>query len=103
MYGPSYKVQSPLCSADGQTLFPDKASILNRCSEHLQTLFSATHTVHNLAIFRIPQQPVLTELDEAPTSEETVMTLKQLKSGKAAGVDRIPPEIWKHGGPALHS
>lgn len=31
------------------------------------------------------------------------MALKQLKSGKAAGVDRIPPEIWKDWSPALHN
>ena len=28
--------------------------------------------------------------------------IDQLKSRKAARVDGIPPEIWKHGGPALH-
>ena len=26
-----------------------------------------------------------------------------MKSGKAAGVERIPPEFWKSGGSALHS
>ena len=30
------------------------------------------------------------------------VALDQLKSRKTAGVDGIPPEIWKHGGPALH-
>lgn len=39
VYGPSYQVQSRLRSADGQTMFTDKASILNRWSEHFQTLF----------------------------------------------------------------
>ncbi|XP_051638488.1 uncharacterized protein LOC127468897 [Manacus candei] len=38
-YGPTYQVQSPLLSTDGQTLLTDKTSILNRWSEHFQTLF----------------------------------------------------------------
>ena len=35
--------------------------------------------------------------------EELTKAIEQLKSRKAAGVDGIPPEIWKYGGPALHS
>ena len=42
------------------------------------------------------------ELDESPHLEELTKAIDQLKSRKAAGVDGIPPEIWKHGGPALH-
>lgn len=30
-------------------------------------------------------------------------SMVQLKSGKAAGIDGIPPKIWKDGGPALDS
>ena len=37
-----------------------------------------------------------------PTLEETT-NIKQLKSGKAAGGDGIPAEIWKHGRQTLHS
>ncbi len=46
---------------------------------------------------------MITELDVAPTLQETEEAIKQLKSGKAAGVDTIPPEVWKNGGPALHT
>ena len=35
--------------------------------------------------------------------KETTKAIKQLWSSKAAGVDRIPPELWKDGGPSLHS
>ena len=103
VYGPSHQVVSPLRSTDGQALLTDKASILNRWAEHFQTLFSADRTVNDSAIQQIPQQPVKTELDKAPTLQEVIKAIEQLKSGKAAGVDGIPPEIWKHGGETLHS
>ncbi|CAM4573391.1 unnamed protein product [Leuciscus chuanchicus] len=44
-------------------------------------------------IDHIPQPPVKTELDVAPTLQETEEVIKQLNSGKAAGVDAIPPEL----------
>ena len=63
-------------------------------SEHFQALFSANRTVQDTAILHIPQQTVKPELDELPTLEETTKATKQLKSGKAAGGDGIPAEIW---------
>ena len=103
VYGATFRVQSPLRSADGEALLTDKASILSRWSEHFEELFSANRTVQDSALLRVPQQPVKLELDEFPTMVETTKAIEQLKSGKAAGVDGIPPEIWKHGGPALHT
>ncbi|XP_063615913.1 uncharacterized protein LOC134789136 [Penaeus indicus] len=103
VYGPTHHVQSPLRSTDGQALFTGKTSILNRWSEHFQVLFSADRVVQDSAVLRIPQKPVIVELDELPSMEEVSKAIEQLKSGKAAGVDRIPPEIWKDGGPTLHS
>ena len=35
--------------------------------------------------------------------QELIKAIEQMKSGKAAGVDGIPPEFWKSGGPTLHS
>ena len=102
VYGPTQQVQSPLRSSDGQVLLTDNASILARWSEHFQTLFCANRTVQDTAIDRVPQLPLKEELDDPPTFEELIEAIEQLKSRKAAGVDGIPPEIWKHGGPALH-
>ena len=102
VYGPTHQVQSPLRSSDGQNLFTVNTSILAHWSEHLQTLFSANRTVQETAINRVPQLPPIKALDEPPTLEELTVAIDQLKSRKAAGVDGIPPEIWKHGGPALH-
>lgn len=42
------------------------------------------------------------ELDDFPTTEETIEAIKQLKCGKATGVDGIPPENGKHGEPVLY-
>ena len=35
--------------------------------------------------------------------KEITKVIEHLRSGKAAGVNRIQPELWKEGGPALHS
>lgn len=102
VYGPTHQVQSPLSSSDGQNHFTDNTSILARWSEHFQTLFSANRAVQVTANNRVPQLPPIEALDEPPTLEELTEAIDQLKSHKAAGVDGIPPEIWKHGGPALH-
>ncbi len=103
VYGPSYQTLSPLRSADGKELLTEKDSTLNCWSGHFYTLFNASRSVQEPAIDRVLQQPVKTELDVAPTLQETEEAIKQLKSGKAAGVDTIPPEVWKNGGPALHT
>ena len=50
-----------------------------------------------------PQQPFKAELDELPSVKEITKTIEQLKRGKAAGVNGILSELWKDGGPALHS
>ena len=46
----------------------------------------------------IPQRPIHEDLDRPPTVQETLKAVKQLSSGKAAGSDGLPAEIFKHGG-----
>ena len=79
-----------------------RTSILARWSEHFQTLFRANGAVQETAINCVPQLPPIEALDERPTLEELTVAIDQLKSRKAAGVDGIMPEIWKHWGPELH-
>ncbi|XP_037801318.1 uncharacterized protein LOC119596220 [Penaeus monodon] len=95
VYGPTHHIQSHLCSADGQALFTDKTSILSRWSKHSQALISTDRVVQDTAVLHIPQKPVIMELDELPSMEKMSKAIEQLKSGKAAGVDGISPEIWK--------
>ena len=103
MYGPTHQARSPLRSVDGRGLLKDKTSILSRWSGHFQELFSADRVVQDPALLRIPQLPVKVELDELPSMEELIKAIEQMNSGKAAGVDGIPPEFWKSGGSALHN
>lgn len=70
-------------------------------SEHFQTLFGTNRTVQETAMLHMPQLPVKEDLDEVPSIKEVNRAIQQLRSGKAAGMDEIPPEIWKHGGLAL--
>ena len=70
-------------------------------SEYFQYFFNADGIVQNPAVLRISQQPFKVELDELPSLKEITKAMEQLKSGRAAGVDRIPPELGR-GGPALH-
>jgi len=39
--------------------------------------------------------------EEEISKEEVRRVVKELKEGKAAGVDGIPSEMWKHGGGEL--
>lgn len=89
-------------SLNGQVLFADKASILHCWTGHFQVLFRADHTVQDSTFHQIPQLPMKEDLHEPSTLSETTKAIMQLKNGKAAGVDGIPTEIWKHGGPILH-
>ena len=34
--------------------------------------------------------------------KEITKAVEQLRSGNAAGIDGVPPGLWKEGGPALH-
>ena len=72
----------------------DRAFILSCYLEHFQDLFSTKHIV---------QQTVKKEQDELFTIGGATKAIEQLKSVKAARVNKIPPEIRKHEGPPLHS
>ena len=98
VYDLTNQARNSLRSADGRGLLKDKTSILKGWSEHFQKLFSADRVVQNSTFLRIPQLPVKMELDELPSTQELIKTIEQMKSGKAAGIDGIPPEFWKSGG-----
>ena len=98
IYGPKSRGISPLLSADGRTVLRDQQSIMARWVEHFDSVLNRVSTISDEAIDRIPQRPTIVELDESPSFDEVKAAVKQLSSGKSAGSDGIPPEIFKHCG-----
>ena len=50
VYGPSYQIQAPLLSSDGNTLLTDKEAILQHWSEHFEGLVSDQRTVQESSL-----------------------------------------------------
>ena len=103
MYGPSHHVHTLLRSSDEQKFHSDNSSVHAHLSEHVQSHFSANHNVQDPVIHRIPQLTLKQVRNESPTAQERTEAIAHLQCHKAAGVDSIPPEIWKLGGPMFHA
>ena len=65
VYSPTHQARSPLHSADGRTLLKDQTSILSRCSEHFQELFSADRVVQ---LSTSPHPPATSESGTGQTT-----------------------------------
>jgi len=101
IYGPAHHVQAPLRTSDGSTLLTDKEAIMQRWSEHFESLFSDKRTVQESSLEKIPQVETKWELDDPPTLEEISKATTQLNPGKSPGIDGIPAEVYQNGGEAL--
>nr|VZI47526.1 unnamed protein product [Spirometra erinaceieuropaei] len=101
VYGPPTKGTAPLLSADGNTLLTEKTQILQRWAEHFRGVLNRPSIISDAAIERLPQVETNVNLDLPPSPQETIRAVQQLPSGKAPGLDAIPAEIYKHGGPQL--
>ena len=60
------------------------------------------HSVSQEALDDIEQWPVLKSLSLTPSLAEVSKATRQMSSGKAAGPDGIPAEVFKHGGMNLN-
>lgn len=98
--GPSVKKTVPLKTKSGEVI-TDKSKQMERWVEHYLELYSTENTVSEEAINSIQTLPVMEELDNMPTMAELVKAINALTSGKAPGIDAIPPDLIKQGKPAL--
>ena len=101
VFGPRSTGSTPIFSSDG-TLLTDKQQILNRWAEHFQSVLNCPSSVSQEALDDIEQWPVLKSLSLTPSLAEVSKATRQMSSGKAAGPDGIPAEVFKHGGMKLN-
>ena len=101
IYGPKYQSYPSVKSKDGKSLITDPKGILNRWVEHFDSVLNQPSNFDMGVLDKLPQWEVNPELAVPPSLKEVVDGIKQLTAGKAAGADGIPPDIYKHGGPAI--
>ena len=99
--GPPTSCVNPLKSSDGAQLLKSKEDILKRWAEYFGALLNSANPTDMSAIEELPQYPIATEMDEPITETEVAKAIKSMKSGKAAGPDGLPPDLFRHGGAAL--
>ncbi|XP_076045788.1 uncharacterized protein LOC143028030 [Oratosquilla oratoria] len=97
-YGPTQSTTAPLMSADGATLIKDKNGILDRWVEYLSSLLNQNNPIDPTFADRLPNLPLLNNLDLTPSFTETLKACNSLKNNKAPGPDGIPGELFKFGG-----
>jgi len=98
IYGPTSKGQVPLKSKDGKTIYKTEKDINDRWRDHFKGLLNQETTYDQDIINVVPQHPVEDSLSRLPTLEEAKISIKRMKSNKAAGPDGIPADIYKNGG-----
>lgn len=100
--GISTLARVPLKSLDGTHLLANKHDILKRWREHFNTLLNVDRTADIVYIHSIRSLPKVNELDEPLSLREVVVAIQQQRNGKAVGIDGVPGELLKYGGPELH-
>ena len=98
--GPTIKKTAPL-KQNQERSSPTPIIKMERWVEHYLELYSTENTITDEALDTIESLPVMTELDTEPTEDDLSKAIDSLKNGKATGKYDIPPEVIKHGKPAL--
>ena len=98
--GPTKSKIAPLKTTTGVTI-TDRAKQMERWVEHYSALYSRNTIITSSTLEAIKSLPVMEELDAVPTVEELSKAIDTIPTGKAPGMDGIPPEIITCGKGAL--
>jgi len=101
VYGSRDMGSIPVRSKDGKTLITDRAGILSRWAEHFYSVLSQTTTFDPSVQSELPTWDTNYELMLPPDRNEVQRAINQMSSGKAPGLDGLPPEMFKLGGPDI--
>ena len=85
---------APLKSATGEVI-KDKAKQMDRWVEHYAKLYGRGNTLTDTAYEAIETLTSMPELDEPPNELELSKAIDCLHTGKAPGLNSIPPEFIK--------
>ena len=99
-YGPSSGGARPISGKDG-TVYKEREKILRRWGEHFSELLNQESIVNDNITNTLPQARIRYDLADPPTMTELHKAISMTKSGKAAGPDGIPAEVFKAGGVTL--
>ena len=103
IYGPQSSGSSPVLSTDGSTRYTDKDKILKRWAVHFNNVLNRPSSINEAAIARLPQAVPNMSLINTVSEDKVLKATSKLLNGirRAPGVDAIPGEIFKKGGPKL--
>ena len=99
MCGPQTKQPVHLKLSNRVSTVTYSKSVMARCGEYLQKLLNVPGGIEGDALENIQTHSVNTALDEKPTMDEMVRTIKGIEDGKTPGGDGFPAEVWKYGEP----
>ena len=97
VFGPTSSPVAPLKSKDNSSLIKDPKQIMKRWQEHFKDLFHNPSSVDDAVLDSIPQLEIRHQLSRLPTLDEVELTVKQINTRKAPGLDGIPVELLQTG------
>ncbi|MGL5707777.1 MAG: hypothetical protein ACRDDF_05875, partial [Aeromonas sp.] len=101
VFGPSIQATQTLVDGcTGEKLNQDQ-QILSAWRQHFSKLLNQPASVDWTFLQSLQQYPVQVNLDDPPTLAELRTAIRQMNSGKSAGQDGLPSELFKHGGLTL--
>ena len=91
----------PVISTDG-VLIKNKELILAKWDDYQLNLLYRVHPTDPGFLVDLPTLPIIPKLDDPPPFDEVEKTILCLKDNKTTGAGKIPAEVIKYGGCALH-